>query len=256
MNLPKSRKKRRVPTSTPERISIFRKWVKEHTLQIIIGFFIILAILLVLGLAYQRWILGLRNWADCTGFAEYTGNVPKDDRGKTLWDWMELLIIPVVLAFGAFFFNKSERDNDRKIAEERIKSEQRVALDRQREITLQSYLDKMTELLLRENGGLRESPSNSEVRIVARTRTLTTIRSLDGIRKGLIIQFLYEADLIGCRNTILILNEANLTGIDLQKAFLFSAQINYASMESANFSYSNLARVDFSFNNLQRSIFI
>src|SRR6266516_7842110 len=30
-------------------------------------------------------------------------------RGKTLWDWLQLLIIPVVLAVAGFWFNHSER---------------------------------------------------------------------------------------------------------------------------------------------------
>ena len=28
---------------------------------------------------------------------------------KTLWDWMELLVIPLVLALGAFVLNRSEK---------------------------------------------------------------------------------------------------------------------------------------------------
>ena len=38
---------------------------------------------------------------------------------KTHWDWMELLIIPLVLADGAIFLQRSERAVERRIAEER-----------------------------------------------------------------------------------------------------------------------------------------
>ena len=58
---------------------------------------------------------------------------------KTLWDWLELLVIPVFLAGGAFYLNRSERAVEREIA-----------TDRQQEVALQTYLDRMTDLLLGE----------------------------------------------------------------------------------------------------------
>src|SRR5690349_8662207 len=81
---------------------------------------------------------------------------------KTLWDWMELLIIPLVLAIGAFYLERSERamerqvadrraKDDRKIAENRTKVEREIATDRQQEKALQVYLDRMADLLLRDN---------------------------------------------------------------------------------------------------------
>ena len=71
---------------------------------------------------------------------------------KTLWDWMELLIVPFVLAGGAFYLNRNERETerevaqvraieDRELAENRAILEREIATDRQREAALQSYLD-------------------------------------------------------------------------------------------------------------------
>jgi hypothetical protein len=45
--------------------------------------------------------------------------------------------------------------------------------------------------------GLRKSEKYAEIRDVARARTLTVLRSLDGNRKGQVTRFLHEADLIG-----------------------------------------------------------
>src|SRR5205085_3193827 len=98
---------------------------------------------------------------------------------KSLWDWMQLLIIPVALAFVAIWFNRVERRN-----------EQAISSDNQQEAALQAYLDKMSELLLKE--GLRQSETDSEVRNIARARTLTMLRKLDGQRKGSLLQFLFE----------------------------------------------------------------
>ena len=53
----------------------------------------------------------------------------------------------------------------------------------------------MQELIL--DKGLRRSEKDAEIRDVARARTLTVLRSLDGDRKGQVLRFLHEADLIG-----------------------------------------------------------
>ena len=59
---------------------------------------------------------------------------------KTLWDWLQLLIVPTVLAVGGFLFNRSERRNDQEIASQNTQ-----------DAALQAYIDHMT-LLLIEHG--------------------------------------------------------------------------------------------------------
>ena len=90
---------------------------------------------------------------------------------KTLWDWLQLLIIPAVLAIGGYLFNLATSRN-----------EQKNTTDNQREVALQEYIDKMSQLLLKEN--LRASQPEDEVRNVARAHTLTVLSRLDGRRKG------------------------------------------------------------------------
>ncbi|MGZ3611524.1 MAG: hypothetical protein ACXVBU_15830, partial [Ktedonobacteraceae bacterium] len=58
-------------------------------------------------------------------------------QGKTLWDWLQLLIIPVVLALGGYLFTYTTGRTEREIAS-----------DRQCEEALQAYIDKISELLL------------------------------------------------------------------------------------------------------------
>jgi hypothetical protein len=55
-------------------------------------------------------------WADWTGFGPYTGTLPAADRGKTLWDWMQVLIIPLVLAVVAYVFSTTQKKNEAAIA--------------------------------------------------------------------------------------------------------------------------------------------
>jgi len=148
---------------------------------------------------------------------------------KTLWDWMQLLIIPAVLTIGAFLFNRAERS-----------SEQAIALDNQRAAALQTYLDRMSELLLEKN--LRTSKPDDEVRTVARSQTLTVLRNLDANRKRTLLQFLYESGLINNDEShgIVSLERASLQGVNLHNADLEGANLNRTSLRNADLRNANL----------------
>jgi uncharacterized protein YjbI with pentapeptide repeats len=182
---------------------------------------------------------------------------------KTLWDWMELLIIPMVLAVGAFYLNRSERaverqiaenrtkedrqlaeiriKEDRLLAEDRAKLEREIATDRQQEAALQAYLDRMADLLLNEK--LRTT-ENEEIRDVARIRTLTALRGLDATRKGLVLRFLNEAELVSKGNPIVSLKGADLRGAHLNGANLSGADLSHANLYSANLFDADLSGTD------------
>jgi hypothetical protein len=77
--------------------------------------------------------------------------------------------------------------------------------DRVKQALLESYIRDMSELLLHEGlfkpwVPIGEQPPDTEISPVgqiARARTLTTIRQLDGERKGLLLQFLIKSQLLG-----------------------------------------------------------
>lgn len=221
----------------------FKEWVKElwqsRFLKILGG--AIALVILVLALV---WIIlqGYSPSANWTGFADYTK--PNSDyvRGKTLWDWMQLFLIPLFLSFGVFFLNRSERESEREIA-----------ADRQRETALQSYLDKMADLLLKEK--LRTS-QDEEARDVARIRTLTVLRGLDPSRRRIVILFLHEAKLINAEEPIINLRTASLKGTYLENAFLQGvnlkgAYLGEADLENAKLQGANLHLVHLGFANLK-----
>lgn len=127
-------------------------------------------------------------------------------------------------------------------------SEVSIAKSNQQHEIMSSYLEQMTKLLLEEN--LRNSKAEDEIRTVARSITLNAARQLDSSRKGQLLKFLYEADLIGgcepgsapfqtgkCNAiSILNLNEAKLEetrfdrpvplpGINLENVVLSKAEL-------------------------------
>src|SRR5215213_5413495 len=77
---------------------------------------------------------------------EWTGlTKPKQ---RTFWDWLSLLIVPIVLALGGYFFTRSEnrrmredaaqqRRLDREIADERLQEDREIADERRQDDMLQ-----------------------------------------------------------------------------------------------------------------------
>jgi Pentapeptide repeats (8 copies) len=181
-----------------------------------------------------------------TGFGDFTKPDDKFVRGKTLWDWIELFIIPLVGSFVIFLLNRSERLDENRRAEtraaverqrteEREKFEREIATDRQHEAALQTYFDRMSELLLKEK--LRTTEAE-EVRDVARTRTISIMRVLDTKRNNLILQFLREAKLITGEKSLF--NYANMSGMILESLNLFGVYLVKADLQGANLANANL----------------
>ena len=154
---------------------------------------------------------------------------------KTLWDWLALLIIPTVLAIGGYLFNFTTTRTSKEATRQRDQTERDLTSDNQREAALQSYIDKISELLLLEKR-LRESQPDDEVRTIARVRTLTTLPRLDNARKGSVLQFLYESKLIEKDKNIINLSRADLSGAFLSKANLSGADLSEADLSGANLS--------------------
>ena len=117
---------------------------------------ILLCLLLILLLGSLSVMFARLGWS--TGFGK-----------KTLWDWLDLLIIPVALGLGALWVNRISQRNEQRRADRENQIEREIASERNQEAALQAYLDRMTDLLLKEN--LRKSQPEDEVRTVARTRT-------------------------------------------------------------------------------------
>jgi hypothetical protein len=221
---------------------------------------LLLALLLLIGLVVLG-VLGAIGVIE-TGFGPFTPDPalkPAPVRAKTLWDWMDLLLVPFMLAIGAAFFtwvtDKRTRDIEQQQSLERqrlegrrIKEQRDAELDHARETALQTYLDRMTDLI---GSGLLGSGPEDARRSIARARTLTVLRQLDGDRKRLLLRFLFESGLLGervagqeRRQAIVNLSTANLAGADLGGVNLMGADLRKADLMGANLSGANLIGTD------------
>jgi len=147
-------------------------------------------------------------WLPFTGF-----------EGKTVWDVLGLLIIPASLAMGAH----------------------KLTLGNQREMILQNYFDTMSRLLLDKN--LKGSKPHNEVREIARVKTCTTLKRMNGDRMGALVGFLGEIHLIqkiNGNNPIISLGMADLMGAHLKGADLRGADLEFAYLKGADLRGAHL----------------
>jgi len=175
--------------------------------------------------------LTFKGYDQCwTGFQGYTNNKGDVIPPKKLWDWLQLLIVPILLAIAVWWLNKTQK-----------KSELQIENDRQRQKSLEDYFNCITELLLKEH--LRDQSNNNEACKIARTRTLSVLRILDGNRKAQVLQFIYEAGLIN-KNPIIRMNGADMIGASLNCASLQEAELRGAYFTNAQLRGANLANAD------------
>lgn len=185
---------------------MFRNKIRTVLAKITIGRGILFAGIFV-GLVLLGWITWQTFLADNMGF-----------RGKTYWDWMELLIVPIALGLGAYFLDRQARK--RELLAELVQAEQ------------------FKKRLILQMG----SPNN-EFALEA-LRVLGTLTSLkDGILKG---ENFREANL-----TRADLREANLEKAHLGRANLEGANLKGANLEEANLEWANLKRANLEGANLE-----
>jgi hypothetical protein len=194
----------------------WRQKIQQHPF-VTMGIIALLIAFLAFALAVH-WL----GW-DWTGFTGYSPPILQYQRGKTLWDWLQLLgvlAVPVVVGFGAVWFTTRQG---------KVSSAENT--DNQHETALQAYINKMSELLLHEK--LRDSAEEDEVRKIARVRTLTVLHGLDPIRKASVIQFLHESGLIDKDKCVISLSGASLRNATLGGVTLSGAILTGADLRSA-----------------------
>jgi uncharacterized protein YjbI with pentapeptide repeats len=121
--------------------------------------------------------------------------------------------------------------------------------------TLHKLMDAISDLVTGQR--LHQSAARDPLRALARAHLFVALRQLEGEQKGLAVQFLYEANLIGNHSSgdrppllpIVALNGADLTGMALPKANLawahfVAADLSRADLHGAYLMCANLSAVD------------
>ena len=192
--------------------------------------------------------------------------------GKSIWDWLDLiakLAIPIVVLAATIGFGFLQIQ----LANQQHDSDQKNAMDQQHATTLQTYTDNIQDLLLHDNLQKASSLDNTnpyyDIAILARARTLTALQALDPERKGSLVQFLHDAQLIGYADfgpqgdfKKIYAPNIDLGGADLRSADLHvvhgvdlgGAYLSYVDLSDADLRDAYLGYADLSFANLTHAL--
>ena len=176
----------------------------------------------------------------------------------TLWDWMKLLIVPLVIAGIGIWFNSQQRAGETQSAERRAEDD-----------ALEAYLNDMTTLMV--DKALRKAQLGDDLSTAVRARTLTVLNRLfRSVHNREVLRFLYESKLIGTTEDHPVVNlrgaalpelyapGANLQGVNLpltnlSDAMLPDAQLQEAKLQEARLGEAWLAGAKLRGAQLQRA---
>jgi hypothetical protein len=199
---------------------------------------------------------------DSRGKITKTVAITKAEPGKTLWDWLSLLGVPISLAILGYWLQQIQQ----KRAEEVAKEQRELAADETKEEVLQVYFDRLSALLVDKNllaiaakvnskepEKLQATSEEQELLDsavdVIRARTLSILRRFknDKGRKNSVVRFLIEADFISKLKLNLsdaILSDADLSSANLSDANLSNVHLSNADLTFAKLSGANLKGAD------------
>ena len=168
--------------------------------------------------------------------------------GKGLWDYLEILLVPVLLfGLGVLLDSRSKaRDATQRNEAERIRQEEN------RDQALQLYFDRVSSILLDKQvislaeaakllGPNYKDPLVESARDVIRAQTLAILRvfSADEEKKSSVVRFLIESEILS--SLTVSLSGADLSEADLSLANLSEADLSWAKLSEADLSLANLS---------------
>lgn len=118
------------------------------------------------------------------------------------------------------------------------------ALDQQQQNTFDTYLDRLSDLLLTDH--LQTSKPQSAVRAIAEARTLMTLKELDPVRRAELIHFLWKAGIATGNQPVIDLNAAPLSPAIFKHALLMNVNLSGALLMGDPFIDCNLQGANFS----------
>ncbi len=218
-----------------EKIRRIGRWAARQPVVALLLTVVLLAIIILV--TWAIWPSTAPGWS---------GIRPDTDAGatRTLWDWLELLLIPLTLLAAAWWLSRTKQRTTVDSAAPVTRSSRFHGPldDRYQESRLQAYFNRISRLLMEH--GLREAKPEDEVRRIARAQTLTVLWGLNGERKGALTRFLHEAELIVNSDPIISLAGANLSSADLRSANLKDSNLRQAQLLRADLTRAQLSKTD------------
>jgi hypothetical protein len=193
-------------------------------------------------------------------------------RGMTVRNWLELLIVPLVLVGIGLLFEMQQanrqqamEEQQQALEERRAKAERELAEQRAQDEALQAYLDQMSQLildrkLLEVEQGVPVHEPGDPVHTLAQARTSTAILRLDAKHNESVTHFLINSGLsVRTKDSVRLLrgstlSHATLSGAHLPNADLGDADLIGADLSNALLLNANLIGADLSGADLSNAL--
>jgi cell division protein FtsB len=193
-------------------------------------------------------------------------------RGMTVRNWLELLIVPLVLVGIGLLFEMQQANRQQAMEEQlqaleerRAKAERELAEQRAQDEALQAYLDQMSQLildrkLLEVEQGVPVHEPGDPVHTLAQARTSTAILGSDSEHNESVTHFLINSGLsVRTKDSVRLLrgstlSHAKLSGAHLPNADLGDADLSGADLSNALLLNANLIGADLSGANLSNAL--
>jgi uncharacterized protein YjbI with pentapeptide repeats len=193
-------------------------------------------------------------------------------RGMTVRNWLELLIVPLVLVGIGLLFEMQQanrqqamEEQQQALEERRAKAERELAEQRAQDEALQAYLDQMSQLildrkLLEVEQGVPVHEPGDPVHTLAQARTSTAILRLDAKHNESVTHFLINSGLsVRSKDSARLLRgstllDAKLSGAHLPNADLGDAELSGADLSNALLVNANLIGADLSGADLSNAL--
>jgi hypothetical protein len=181
-----------------------------------------------------------------TGFrASARQSQPCATQSKTLWDWMQLIFVPLILACVAWSFNLQQQNMSLS-----------ASTDQDRETVLNTYIDQTSALVLLY--GQTQVMTDTMLQAIARARTVAALQRLDGPRKGMLLRFLHEANLLHNPTrkqpgpALYLGPNVDLSAMAVDRAFLSNDDFDHAYMPNASLVDAHLSDANLNWATLTR----
>jgi uncharacterized protein YjbI with pentapeptide repeats len=161
-------------------------------------------------------------------------------RNKTVWDFLQLLIVPLMLVAIGLVFSLQQDARQQRVEDQRAEAERELAEQRAQDEALQAYLDQMSQLMLERK--LLEAEPGDPVHTLAQARTSTIILRLDAEHNESVTRFLSNSGLaLDGETSARLLSDITLSHATLSHAFLPNADLISADLSGADLSDAHLS---------------
>ena len=216
-------------------------WINENLLSFLL---LIALVVLVLYFVIARYFLKLTVWVDITGF-----------EGRTLWEWLDLLGVPLLIAFIAWRFEVSQK----RLEYIRISEENKISHileDKKLEITKKQVRFSVLNNALNEIYEIKEVNQISDlesavggIKDLARSKIYSTILMLDSIRNRIFFDYLQSTkstvDFSRCKFNFSELVDCDLSNLKFPNAEFRKALCRNVKIDNTDFSNARLNGADF-----------